>query len=212
MSLFPKKRIFAILIIESTTLKMIAPLLFLLTMLAAASSNNIKARRHAVRQLAKEVAAERNELQLEVEKNIWSDEERKFRRTLVDHHPHRGRRLQAEETKQCMQHFKKTEREVRLSIIGHILYDMRLNVPVHFEHLIKEWNSRAQPMYDWSQGSMWNGELQLLAHECVRTVLLSEDGAKELWGLLDRLERDYVSGQWKGFSGDELRPVLTPEL
>jgi hypothetical protein len=188
---------------------MIAPLLFLLVgMLAAGSSNNIQARRHAVRQLAKEVAAERNELQLEVEKNNWSDKERKFRRTLVDHHPHRGRRLQPEETEQCMEHFGRTEREVRLSIIGHILYDMRSNVPKHFEQLIVEWNSRARPMYDWSRGSMWNGELKLLAHECVRTVLMSEDGAKKLWNMLDRLERDYVSGQWKGFfflsGGDEV--------
>ena len=59
---------------------MIAPLLFLLVgMLSAASSNNIQARRHAVRQLAKEVAAERNELQLEVEKNLKKIKKKKVR-------------------------------------------------------------------------------------------------------------------------------------
>ena len=53
----------------------------------------------------------------------WTPEMRRFRTTLVDHHPHRGRRLGEAEMDLCVDHFAQLQREVRLSILGHLFSD-----------------------------------------------------------------------------------------
>lgn len=79
--------------------------------------------REQLRALQDQVAYDRNQQQLNLSSPHWSDEMRRFKLQLVDHHPHRGRRLLPEETSRCLQHFALSEREVRLALLGHILHD-----------------------------------------------------------------------------------------
>ena len=51
---------------------------------------------------------------------------------------------------------------------------------------------------DWSKGLTYHGELQLLAHACVKTVMQTNEGSEKIWNYLDRLEKDYACAQWQG--------------
>ena len=157
---------------------------------------------HSIRQLARQTSILRNATQFNIDNPpTWNQTMRIFRRKLIDHHHNHGRRLNVEESTQCLEHFQLTEREVRLSLIGHTLYDMKLNAPIKFQELLTDWIASGKPigkMYDWSKGTTYQGELQLLAHACLKTVMLMEDGSQKIWDLMDRLERDYVAAQWIG--------------
>ena len=169
---------------------------------AANAPNTLAPRQFAVRRqiraLAKTIEHQRNELQLQLDNNTWDQQMRQFRRVLIEHHPHRGRRLQPDETMQCLKHFESTEREVRLSLIGHILYEMKQDAPIPFQELLGSWKKNVAPMFDWSKGLTYHGELQLLAHACVKTVMQTNEGSEKIWNYLDRLEKDYACAQWQG--------------
>ena len=52
-------------------------------------------------------------------------------------------------------------------------------------------------MKSWAKKHVHNGELKLLAHECVGTVLRS-DKWNRVWSALTSLEKDFVVMQWNG--------------
>lgn len=85
--------------------------------------------REQLRALQDQVAYDRNQQQLNLSSPRWDEEMRRFKLQLVDHHPHRGRRLLPEETSRCLQHFALSEREVRLALLGHILHDHHMIQP-----------------------------------------------------------------------------------
>jgi hypothetical protein len=167
-----------------------------------------------IRNLQQEISNERNLQQMNLSSWNGDAEMRKYVLQLIDHHPHHGRRLQSDEIKQCLRHFELSEREVRLSLIGHILYDhyrtiknekliieqkneletadssstiknMKPIIVDHFLSLIESWDKKKlKPMHDWSNGSTYQGELQLLAHACIQTILQTVDGSKKVFSKL----------------------------
>jgi hypothetical protein len=155
------------------------------------------------------------------ERAEWTPEMRRFRTTLVDHHPHRGRRLAAAEVDTCVSHFSQLQREVRLSILGHLFSDYAEGaalrrgggrngsdgegmapLPDALDRAVRAWEGSGRfagsaPMKSWAKKDVHNGELKLLAHACVGTVLETPMWER-IWGVLTSLEKDFVVVQWKG--------------
>ena len=154
----------------------------------------------------------------------WTPEMRQFRTTLVEHHPHSGRRLDAAEVDTCVSHFSQLQREVRLSILGHLFSDYAegaalrrdssggdagggggekdvASLPDELGLAVRAWEdgrfAGGAAMKSWAKKDVHNGELKLLAHACVGTVLQTP-GWERIWGTLTSLEKDYIVMQWKG--------------
>jgi hypothetical protein len=172
--------------------------------------------REQLRALQDQVAYDRNQQQLNLSSPRWDEEMRRFKLQLVDHHPHRGRRLLPEETSRCLQHFKLSEREVRLALLGHILHDHHMIQPnppsvlqedviqpqhksiAPFLALMQVWDDtrapqQVKPMFDWFNGSCNNGALLLLSHTCVHTMLQTEEGSNKVYGKRMSLQ---IRGRW----------------
>ena len=52
-------------------------------------------------------------------------------------------------------------------------------------------------MKGWAEKEVHNGELKLLAHACVGTMLATPMWHR-IWDALTSLEKDFVVMQWKG--------------
>ena len=75
-------------------------------------------------------------------------------------------------------------------------------LPDALDRAVRAWEGSGRfagsaPMKSWAKKDVHNGELKLLAHACVGTVLETPMWER-IWGVLTSLEKDFVVVQWKG--------------